>query len=68
MASSDQVKGKEKEALYPREVREKLEDDLGKLDITDEEATPLVVDDCEDGAKRKWMLAVTWGNHGNAHT
>ncbi|KAM0880812.1 hypothetical protein ACQ4PT_033324 [Festuca glaucescens] len=57
MASSDRGKGKETEALSPRAARAKLEEDLGKLDITDEEATPLVVDDREEGAKEKWMLA-----------
>jgi hypothetical protein len=57
MASSDRSKGKETVTLPPRVERAKLEEGLGKLDMTDEEATPLVVDDREEGAKEKWMLA-----------
>jgi hypothetical protein len=57
MASSDQGKGKDKETLSPRSARAKLEEALGKLNITDVEATPLVVDDREEGAQRKWLLA-----------
>jgi hypothetical protein len=35
-----------------------MEEALGKLDITEEEATPLVLDDREeDGSKQKWSLA-----------
>ncbi|KAM0892727.1 hypothetical protein ACQ4PT_025562 [Festuca glaucescens] len=43
-------------ALSPRAARAKLEEELGKLDITDEEATPLVVDDREDKVQPKWMV------------
>jgi hypothetical protein len=32
-------------AMSPRTARAKLEEQLGKLDITDDEATPLVIDD-----------------------
>ncbi|KAM0821777.1 hypothetical protein ACQ4PT_071956 [Festuca glaucescens] len=53
MASSD--RGKEK--LSPRSVRARLEEELGKLDITNEEATPLIIDDREEEAKQKWMVA-----------
>jgi hypothetical protein len=34
-----------------------LEEAMGNLDLTEEEATPLVVNDVDDGAKPKWMLA-----------
>lgn len=41
-----------------RVARSQLEEALGKLDISEEEATPLVIDDREDDeAPRKWMLA-----------
>ncbi|KAM0910854.1 hypothetical protein ACQ4PT_013881 [Festuca glaucescens] len=48
---------KDQQALSPRAARAKLEEDLGKLDITDEEATPLVVDDREEKAQPKWIVA-----------
>ncbi|KAM0844150.1 hypothetical protein ACQ4PT_057242 [Festuca glaucescens] len=57
MASSERGKEKVDEAPLPRAARAKLEEDLGKLDITDDEATPLVIDDRDEGAKRKWLLA-----------
>lgn len=38
-------------ALLPRSARAQMEEVMGKLDITDEEATPLVLDDDEDGAQ-----------------
>ncbi|KAE8792198.1 hypothetical protein D1007_33358 [Hordeum vulgare] len=50
-------RGKEKEALSPRTTRAKLTEALGKMEIIDEEATPLVLDDLEEGSKKKWMLA-----------
>nr|XP_020172404.1 uncharacterized protein LOC109757973 [Aegilops tauschii subsp. strangulata] len=40
-----------------REGRKKLEEALGKLDISEEEATPLVIDDRTDGGPVKWLLA-----------
>ena len=43
--------------MSPRAARAKLAEALGKLDITEEEATPLVLDDRDDGAPAKWMLA-----------
>jgi hypothetical protein len=44
--------------LSPRSARVQMEEALGKPDITEEEATPLVLDDRgEDGAKQKWSLA-----------
>ncbi|KAE8781913.1 hypothetical protein D1007_44650 [Hordeum vulgare] len=36
--------------------RAKLEEALGKMEITDEEATPLVIDDIEDDKPAKWLL------------
>jgi hypothetical protein len=52
-------RGKERvaETMSPRAARAKLEEKLGKLDITDEEATPLVLDDREEDEVQKWMLA-----------
>ena len=38
-------------------MRKKLEEALGKLDISEEEATPLVLDDRVDGGPVKWLLA-----------
>ena len=34
-----------------------MEEALGKLGITEEEATPLVIDDREEDAPEKWLLA-----------
>ncbi|KAM0890300.1 hypothetical protein ACQ4PT_027121 [Festuca glaucescens] len=45
-------------ALSPRSARIQMEEALGKLDITEEEATPLVLDDREkEGEEKKWSLA-----------
>ena len=41
----------------PRSARAKLEEALGKLGITEEEATPLVIEDADDGKAKKWLLA-----------
>ncbi|KAM0920359.1 hypothetical protein ACQ4PT_007552 [Festuca glaucescens] len=46
-----------KEALSPMSARAKLEEEMGKLDITEEEATPLVVDDREEAEQHKWVVA-----------
>jgi hypothetical protein len=35
----------------------RLEEEMGKLDITEEEVTPLVIDDQDEEAEQKWMLA-----------
>ena len=53
-----------------REARKKLEEALGKLDISKEEATPLVIDDRTDGGPVKWLLAgkVLHRNHFHIHT
>lgn len=48
---------REREPSLPRAARAKLAEALGKLDISEEEATPLVIDDREDEAQEKWMLA-----------
>lgn len=40
-----------------REAMKKLEEALGKLDISEEEATPRVIDDRVDGGQVKWLLA-----------
>jgi hypothetical protein len=34
-----------------------MEEAMGKLDLTEEEAVPLVVDDVDSGVKPRWMLA-----------
>ncbi|KAM0841704.1 hypothetical protein ACQ4PT_058843 [Festuca glaucescens] len=52
----EQGKAKEDDAQSQRAARAKLEEQLGKLDITDAEATPLVLDDREEG-EQKWLLA-----------
>lgn len=54
-SSSTQDQGKD--PLSPRAARAKLAEALGKLGITEEEATPLVLDDADEGAPEKWMLA-----------
>ena len=40
-----------------RAARRKLEEALGKLDISQEEATPLAIDDRVDSGPAKWLLA-----------
>ena len=58
MATSSAGKGlKRSGALSPRSARAQMEEALGKLDISEEEATPLVIDDTDDGAAPKWLLA-----------
>ncbi|KAM0824881.1 hypothetical protein ACQ4PT_069901 [Festuca glaucescens] len=57
MSSSERGKEKVAEAMSPRAARAKLEEQLGKLDITYEQATPLVLDDGEEEEVQKWMLA-----------
>ena len=44
--------------MSPGTARARLEEQLGKLDISEEEATPLVLDDRVEGAPEKWMVAV----------
>jgi hypothetical protein len=53
------ARGKQKvgEATSPRTARAQMEEAMCKLDLTEEEATPLVVDDIDTGGKQKWMLA-----------
>ena len=52
-------RGKEARATpgSPGAARAHLEEALEKLGIADEEATPLVLDDREDEAPMKWLLA-----------
>lgn len=40
-----------------RMARAQLEEALEKLGITKEEATPVVIDDTEEGEAKKWLLA-----------
>ncbi|KAE8787633.1 hypothetical protein D1007_38456 [Hordeum vulgare] len=44
-------------ALSPRAARAQLEEAFGKLDISEEEATPLIIDDTDEGLAPKWLLA-----------
>ncbi|KAM0877414.1 hypothetical protein ACQ4PT_035543 [Festuca glaucescens] len=53
MASLGRGREKEQDALSPRAARAQL----GKMGITDLEATPLVIDDHDEGAQKKWLLA-----------
>jgi hypothetical protein len=50
------VEDKAKEVMSPRVARAWLEEQLEKLDIIDEEATPLVIDGHDEGAKQKWPV------------
>ncbi|KAE8779653.1 hypothetical protein D1007_47222 [Hordeum vulgare] len=34
-----------------------MEEALGKLDISEEEATPLIIDDSDEGSPQKWLIA-----------
>lgn len=59
MAGSNSAAGAapESDPLAGRAARKQLEEALGKLDISEEEATPLILDDrIEDGPAR-WLLA-----------
>ena len=38
-------------------TRAQMEEARGKLDISEEEATPLAIDDLEEGAEQKWLIA-----------
>ncbi|KAE8817420.1 hypothetical protein D1007_04839 [Hordeum vulgare] len=44
-------------ALSPRAARAQMEEALGKLDISEEEATPVIIDDTDEGLAPKWLLA-----------
>nr|XP_020148000.1 uncharacterized protein LOC109733210 [Aegilops tauschii subsp. strangulata] len=46
-----------KDALSTRAARARMEDAMGKLDLTEEEATPLILDDVDDGARPVWAIA-----------
>jgi hypothetical protein len=56
MDTSASGKEKGKDTMSRRAARAKLEEEVGKLDITNEEAMPLVVDDREE-AQQKLMVA-----------
>nr|XP_020193378.1 uncharacterized protein LOC109779177 [Aegilops tauschii subsp. strangulata] len=49
--------GAESDSTESRAARKQLEEALGKLDISEEEATPLILDDRNDGGPEKWLLA-----------
>ena len=44
-------------APSPRTARAQMEEAMGKLDLSQEEATPLLMDDDDGEAPRTWMLA-----------
>ena len=46
-----------KDTLSPRAARARMEEAMGKLDLTEEEATPLILDDVNDGARPIWVIA-----------
>ncbi|KAE8804219.1 hypothetical protein D1007_19790 [Hordeum vulgare] len=55
MASPSADKAQQRSsALSPRSARAMMEEALGKLEISEEEATPLVIDDSEEGSQPKW--------------
>ena len=56
MDASGAGNGKEG-ALSPRTARARLAEAMGKLDLTEEEATPLVIGDVDEGDPTKWSLA-----------
>ena len=43
--------------MSPGTARARLEEQLGKLDISEEEATPLILDDRIEEGPVKWLLA-----------
>ena len=55
--ASDRGKEARETPGSPRAARVHLEEALGKLSITDEEATLLILDDHEDETPPKWLLA-----------
>ncbi|KAI5013974.1 hypothetical protein ZWY2020_055364 [Hordeum vulgare] len=57
MATSASGASRGPDPASPRTARALLEEHLGKLGITDEEATPLVIDDTDEGNPEKWLLA-----------
>ena len=59
--------GAASETLSPRTARARLEEQLGKLDITEEEVTPLVLDDRVEGAPERWMVAGKILHRNNLH-
>ena len=57
MAASPSSASRGADPDSPRSARAKLEEALGKLGITDEEATPLMIDDADEGKPQKWLMA-----------
>ena len=59
MAGPNSAAGSEPEndPLVGRAARKQLEEALGKLDISEEEATPLILDDRIEDGPGKWLLA-----------
>ena len=57
MASPSQGTGRGKTPESPRAARARLEETLGKMGITDEEVTPLVIDDREGDRPKRWLIA-----------
>ena len=55
-SASDPAKGKET-SLSPWSERVRVEEAMGKLGLSEEEATPLVINDLEESTKKKWALA-----------
>ncbi|KAI4989719.1 hypothetical protein ZWY2020_038082 [Hordeum vulgare] len=48
-------------AVSPRSARAQMEEALGKLDISEEEATPLIIDDSDEGSPEN-AFRPAWGN------
>ncbi|KAI4965416.1 hypothetical protein ZWY2020_054654 [Hordeum vulgare] len=44
-------------ALSPHSAQAQMEEALGKLDISEEEATQLIIDDSDEGSPQKWLIA-----------
>lgn len=57
MASSSYSVKEKEGALLPWTTRAWMEEPMGKLDLTEEDATPMIVDDRDDDAKQQWALA-----------
>ena len=53
MATSTDPSGSARGQQSPRAARASLEEAMGNLDLTEEEATPLVVDDLEEVVQQK---------------
>ncbi|KAE8786045.1 hypothetical protein D1007_40151 [Hordeum vulgare] len=56
MASSADPSGSTRGQESPRAARARMEEAMEKLDLTEEEATPLMVDDLGEGGQPKWAI------------